>query len=110
WNFGEVAMEGSGIELSKGYNPALDLIGQKGQVAFTNAGGSNGNAGTIGNLYLTDIDPIATPGTDPLGIAAGPNGNYWIANRGSNDLTQFTPTGILRPGIDLPDGSEPSYL
>lgn len=110
WYTETTPVEGTGPELSRGAHPSLDLIGAAGQLGFTSPGNAGGNAGTTGPSYASQIQNVNTPGLDPLGITPGRNGNYWIANRGSDDLSQFTPTGIVRTGVELPEGSEPSYL
>jgi plastocyanin len=43
---------------------------------------------------LTEF-PMPHPSCDPVGIAAGPDGNLWIAERAGNAIARVTPTGTI---------------
>ena len=53
-----------------------------------------------------EIDHFPLPvGSEPQGIAVGPDGNLWFANRGLSSVGRITPTGELRE-FPVP-GAEP---
>jgi streptogramin lyase len=37
--------------------------------------------------------PIPTPNSDPMGIAAGPDGNIWLTDASTNQVVKVTPSG-----------------
>jgi hypothetical protein len=47
---------------------------------------------------------------DPVGVAAGPDDSYWVAEGEGDRLGQLAPSGRYYGELDLPDGSDPGYL
>ena len=39
--------------------------------------------------------PIATPGSRPASITAGPDGNLWFTNSGASTIGRITPSGVI---------------
>lgn len=50
------------------------------------------------------------PNTDPFGITLASDGNWWIANFGSHDLTILSRKGKVRKFRKLPDNSGPRRI
>jgi virginiamycin B lyase len=74
------------------------------------ASASESNAvfiGSTASFFTTRIDLPA--GSDPVGIAIGPEGNAWVAMWKADAIDRITPTGA-RTRFPLPAGSRPNDL
>lgn len=92
-----------------GGSPQDVTRGPKGSVAYTNQGT---DPHTVGRIPLgakrarrTDV-----PNTDPFGITFGGDGNWWIANFASHNLTILDRDGDDRRFRGLPDNSGPRRI
>jgi virginiamycin B lyase len=82
--------------------------GPKNGAAYTNQGTDPHTVGRIvkgrGNARRTKV-----PDTDPFGIAFAGDGNWWIANFASHNLTILSQKGKARRFRNLPDNSGPRF-
>ena len=66
-------------------------------------------AGITGGVAASDLVPVAAmtefalplPSSYPNGIAAGPDGNVWFTEYGTNKVGRITPAGVI---TRIPDG------
>jgi streptogramin lyase len=54
--------------------------------------------------------PLPTAVADPRGIAAGPDGNLWFTERGSNKIGRITPAGVVTEFLVPTPGSGPDGI
>ena len=78
---------------SAGQSPA-------GHVAAAPSSGTQASAASSpAGQRLVFVRAAGGPGkgrlTDPFGVAAGPGGDVWVADRGSNRIVEFSPAGKL---------------
>lgn len=112
-DFGEqrivrIAPGGGQKEFGVGGGPQDVTRGPKGSVAYTNPGTDPQTVGRI----LPGKKPRRTkvPNTDPFGITFAKDGNWWIANFASDNLTILERDGDDRRFRGLPDGSGPRWI
>jgi streptogramin lyase len=55
---------------------------------------------------VTDF-PVPTPGSGPVGITAGPDGNLWFTENATNQIGRITPAGAVREFPIVTSGSDP---
>jgi streptogramin lyase len=55
---------------------------------------------------LTEFS-LPTPGSGPVGITLGPDGNLWFTENATNQIGRLTPTGSLREFPLLTSGADP---
>ncbi len=103
--------------LSTGAKPEGIALGPDGNIWFTEFG-----ANKVGRLIPpassvpghendppTALDEFPLPaGSAPFGIAAGPDGNLWIAETGTGKITRMTTAGVVTGDFQTP--GEPSYI
>ena len=83
--------------------------GPKGSVAYTNQGT---DPDTVGRILrgAQRARKTKVPNTDPFGITFGGDGNWWVANFLSSNLTILQPDGDARRLRGLPANSGPRRL
>jgi streptogramin lyase len=54
--------------------------------------------------------PVPTPGSGPVGITAGPDGNLWFTENAANQVGRITPAGAVREFPILTSGSDPAGI
>jgi streptogramin lyase len=83
--------------------------GARGSVAYTNQGT---DPHTVGRILRGSNRARRTkvPNTDPFGITFAKDGNWWIANFASDNLTILDRGGDDRRFRGLPDGSGPRWI
>ena len=117
---------GSGVPapfsgLSHGVNAVANIPGYDGAVAVDNSGTS-----TNGNIYVhtwdnavRGYDPSGTPlgGNFPIefggesicGLAVGPGGKIWVADRSASKVVQFD-SGGSPTGVEISPGFQPCWI
>lgn len=87
-----VTTDGVPTRFAVGGSPQGAAIGLGGQVAYTNPGTTPHTVGRVqagGAIVPTNV----APGTDPFGIAFGPDRAYWFAQPFGNNLGRLTAGG-----------------
>lgn len=79
-----------------------------GQIAFS----QQGAAPTQFGLLTPPGSPVVTdsPGTDPFGVALGPDGAFWIAQFATDSLTRLTTDNQATPLSGFTAGSGPRQI
>ena len=54
--------------------------------------------------------PLPQPGSRPVGITLGPDGNIWFTEQGANQIGRLTPAGVLTEFPVPTAGSGPSFI
>src|SRR5437660_8705471 len=54
--------------------------------------------------------PIPTPGSGPVAITPGPDGNMWYSENATNQIGRITPSGTITEFPILTSGSDPAGI
>jgi streptogramin lyase len=68
-------------------------------------------SGTVAAQTITEFSDGITPGAQPLGITAGPDGNLWFAEQGADRIGRITPSGVVTEFSEgIAPGSAPAQI
>lgn len=82
--------------------------GPGGQIAFTQQGAAPTQFGLLSPPAPPSL--FDSPGTDPFGVALGPDGAYWVAQFNVDGLTRLTPDGQSSALQGFSAGSGPRQI
>lgn len=102
-----VTTSGVGTGFPTGGGPQGVAAGQNGQVAFSDPTANPQFIGRITAPGPAQTTPAA--GTDPFGVAFGPDGAYWFAQFATNDLGRLTTDGTYST-LPIAAGTGPRQL
>jgi virginiamycin B lyase len=68
-------------------------------------------SGALSAQAVTEFSAGITPGSRPLGITAGPDGNLWFTEQGGDRIGRITPQGVVTEfSAGITPGSQPSEI